>query len=230
MRNKSRVIIPARVAGISYLLVIAGGVFSAVFVRDALFVAGDPAATARNIAENEWLWRWGIAIHACYLIAASIFTVILYRIFRAVGPTQALVALVLGVAPVAVEASLLINLYVPLMIMTDGALSALADAHRNAIGYLGVRVFVTGWNFSLVLFSGFCVLTGGLILQSRLVPRVIGVLMIAAGFSYFVGSLAAIISPSWSAALQPEILLPSFVGEFSLALWLSTKGLRLPST
>jgi hypothetical protein len=53
----------ARIAGACYLAVIAGGVFAALFVREALFTAGDAAATASAIAAHETLWRWGIAVH-----------------------------------------------------------------------------------------------------------------------------------------------------------------------
>jgi hypothetical protein len=41
-----------------------------------------------------------------------------------------------------------------------------------------------------------------------------------------VSSLAGILSPPLSAALFPRILLPCFVGELSLALWLAVKGVR----
>jgi hypothetical protein len=67
---------------------------------------------------------------------------------------------------------------------------------------------------------------GLLILRSRLIPRVIGALMIAAGASYFVNSLAGILSPRLSEGLLPWILLPCFVGELSLALWLAVKGVK----
>ena len=48
--------------------------------------------------------------------------------------------------------------------------------------------------------------------------------MIAAGASYFVNSVAAIIAPALSSALFPWIMLPPFAGELSLALWLAVKG------
>jgi hypothetical protein len=217
----------ARIAGLCYLLVIVGGVFAALFVREPLFVSGDAAATARSIAANESLWRWGIAVHALYLFPGAAFGVILYRLFNPVHATLSLLALVFAIAPVAIEALLLTGLYVPLaMIGEDAAFSALDEGQRHALGYLAVRLFLTGWGFSLLLFSGFCTLIGLLILRSRLVPRVIGVLMIAAGASYFLNSLSAILSPALNAALLPGILLPSFIGEFSLALRLTIKGVR----
>ena len=217
----------ARIAGLCYLLVIAGGVFAALFVREALFVSGDAAATARSIAANESLWRWGIAVHALYLLPGATFGVILYRLFKPVHATLALLALVFALVPVAIEAVLLTALYVPLAMTGEGApFAALDEGQRHALGYLAVRLFLAGWGFSLLLFSGFCTFIGLLILRSGLVPRVIGALMIAAGAGYFLNSLSAILSPALNAALLPGILLPSFVGEFSLALWLTTKGVK----
>jgi len=217
----------ARIAGVCYFVVIAGGVFAALFVREALFVSGDPMATARSIAASESLWRWGIAIHALYLFPGAAFGVILYQLFKPVHATLALLALVFAVAPVVIEALLLTALYVPLAITREGtAFNALDEGQRQALGYLAVRLFFTGWGFSLLLFSGFCALVGILIVRSWLVPRVIGVLLIGAGVSYFLNSLTAIVSPALNARLLPWILLPSFVGEFSLACWLMIKGVK----
>jgi hypothetical protein len=71
------------------------------------------------------------------------------------------------------------------------------------------------------------VLIGALILRSRLVPHVIGALMIAAGACYAVNTLALILSPDLSDQLVPWILLPPFLGELSLALWLVAKGVQV---
>jgi len=212
----------ARIAGLCYLLVIAGGVFAALFVRESLFVSGDAASTARAIAARESLWRWGIAVHALYLLPAAAFSVILYRLFKPVHGTLALLALVFALAPVAIEAVLLTTLFVPLAMSGEAAaFGALDDGQRQALGYLAVRLFFSGWGFSLLLFSGFCTLMGLLIVRSRVVPRVIGALMMAAGASYFLNSLSAIVSPTLNAALAPGLLVPAFIGEFSLALWLT---------
>jgi len=46
--------------------IIAGGIFAEVFVRGQMIVYGDAAATARNIIENEFLYRLGFAVHLFY--------------------------------------------------------------------------------------------------------------------------------------------------------------------
>lgn len=217
----------ARVAGFCYLFVIAGGIFAQLFVREALFVPGDAAATAGAIAADEALWRWGVAVHLVYLLAGAAAGVILYRLFKPVHATLALLALALMIAAIATEALLLTGLYVPLAMIEEGAaFAALDEGMREALSYLAIRLFFTGWSFGLLLFSGFCVLLGLLILRSWLIPHVIGALMIAAGAGYLANTLVGILSPPLTQALIPWILLPAFVGELSLALWLAVKSVR----
>ncbi|MQA79144.1 MAG: DUF4386 family protein [Streptosporangiales bacterium] len=221
----------ARIAGLCYLVVIAGGLFVEGFVREPLIVAGDAAATIREIAAGEQLWRLGLAVHLLYLIAAALVGVILYGLLKPVQATLARAALVFTLVDVTIEAVSLLHLYVPLaMVEERGALGALGEGQRQALAYLEIGQFATGFGFALLFFAGFCTLTGVLIMRSRLMPRLIGVLMIAAGVCYFVNSLASILAPSVSNVLFPWILLPPFVGELSLALWLVVKGVRVRGT
>ncbi|MBW2281124.1 MAG: DUF4386 domain-containing protein [Deltaproteobacteria bacterium] len=217
---------PATVAGLCYLAVIAGGLFAEVMVRGALIVPGDAAATARAILENETLWRLGLAVHLLYLVPALTVNVIVSGFFRSIEPTLARLALVFGVAGVTVEAVALVYLYVPLVFSEHGTtLAALEDA--PSLIYLATRLFATGFGFSLLLFAGFCVLIGALILRSRLVPRAIGAMMILAGICYVVNTVALIVSPGFWKLINPTILLPILLAELSLALWLLVKGITV---
>jgi hypothetical protein len=219
---------PARIAGLCYLMVIAGGLYAEVFVRASLLVPGDAAATARAIAADETLWRWGVAVHLLYLVPAIVTNVLICGLFRAVEPTLARLALVFSVVGVMIEAASLLHLYVPLaMIEESGALTALGEGQRQALSYLAIGLFDTGFGFALLFFAGFCVLIGTLILRSRLIPRVIGALMILAGLCYVVNTLALILSPTLSDRLIPGILLPIGLAELSLALWLTAKGVQV---
>jgi Domain of unknown function (DUF4386) len=217
----------ARIAGLSYLLVIAGGLYAEVFARASLLVPGDAAATARAIAANETLWRWGVAVHLLYLVPAIVTNVLVCGLFRVVEPTLARLALVFSVAGVTVEAASLLHLYVPLAIIEEGgALTALGAGQRQALSYLAIGLFDTGFGFALLFFAGFCVPIGTLILRSRLIPRVIGALMVVAGSCYVVNTLALLLSPALSDRLVPGILLPIGLAELSLALWLAVKGVQ----
>ena len=148
-------------------------------------------------------------------------------LFRRVEPMLARLALVFGVAAVTVEAVALVYLYVPLALIENGgaAFAALEDA--PGLIYLATRLFATGFGFSLLLFAGFCVLIGALILRSRLVPRLIGAMLIVAGICYVVNTVALIVSPGFFKLVNPTILLPILLAELSLAHWLLAKGITV---
>jgi hypothetical protein len=208
-------------------VVIAGGLFAEGLARGSLVVPGDAAATARAIADNEALWRWGLAVHLLYLTPALVVNVIVSHLFSAASPLLARLALAAAVAGVVVEAASLVSLFLPLALAEEpGAFAGLAEAQRWALTYLAIRLFSVGFGFALVFFAGFCVLVGVLIVRSRLVPRVLGIMMIVAGACYIVNTVALILSPALLRAINPTILLPILVAELSLAVWLSVKGIR----
>ncbi len=47
-----------------------------------------------------------------------------------------------------------------------------------------------------------------------------------AGLCYLTNSFALIIAPTFADKLFPTILIPSFIGELSLCLWLLVKGVN----
>jgi len=57
----------ARLAGGFYLINILTGVFAIIFVRSALLVPGDAAATAANILAHETRFRLGFRSRDCHL-------------------------------------------------------------------------------------------------------------------------------------------------------------------
>ncbi|MCA1837729.1 MAG: DUF4386 domain-containing protein, partial [Actinobacteria bacterium] len=208
-------------------LVIAGGLFAGV-VQDSLTVTGDALATSAAIAAHESLWRWGIAVHLIYLaIPTTVVNVVLYRIFKPVQPTLALLALTFALVSQAIEAVAILPLHVPLLrAASQSALAAAAEGDRHALVYLAIRQSEFGFGLALLFFSGFCAAIGAAIVRSRLVPRLIGLLMLLAGVCYFVSSLSNLVAPGLAHALSPWILIPCFVGEASLAIWLLVKGTR----
>jgi hypothetical protein len=216
----------ARIAGGLYLLVIAGGLFAGI-IQDSVSVNGDAAATARAIAARESLWRWGIGVHLIYLaVPATIVNVLLYRIFKPVAPTLALLALAFGIVSQAIEATAVLPLFVPI-IKPAAALAILGEANRQVLNYLALRLSELGFSVALFFFSGFCGAIGAAILRSRLVPTFIGMLMIVVGVCYFISTLSMVVAPTVAHLLSPWIIIPCFVGEACLATWLLVKGTRL---
>jgi Domain of unknown function (DUF4386) len=215
----------ARITGLCYLAVIAGGIFAEGVVRSPLTVIGNASATLQSIAGHQEMWRAGLAVHLSYLLLTVPMSLLLYELLRAAGPTLARFALVFSLMCSTIEAASLPLTAVPLAIARDhSAIAGFTPEQLQSLGYLAVRLFSTAFSFATFLFSGFCLFTGLLIARSGLVARPIGWLLMLGGIGYFVGGDLRIIAPGAAASLFPWLLLPGFFGEVGLAFWLVLRG------
>lgn len=217
--------VAARLAGLFYLLIIAGGLFAQVFVRERLIVAGDAGATADNLLEHATLYRLGFGVHLFYLLLAIALAVILYEMLRTVSTSLALLALGFDIVAITVEGVALLDHFAPLRMLTDAGLAGMDPAQLQLMAYAQARQFGLGFSMSLVFFGAFCIVGGVLIHRSGFLPRLLGTLMVVAGSCYIINSLAVFLVPELAAMLFPWILLPCLVAELSLASWLLVKGI-----
>src|SRR5687768_163236 len=108
--NETRTPVPfspvayARMAGVLYLIVILGGVYAGLVVRGGLVVANDPAATARNIAANEQVFRYGFVAQLIPLLCNMVLAVLFYELLKVVNRRVAMLVVLFSVVGSAVEA------------------------------------------------------------------------------------------------------------------------------
>lgn len=218
----------ARVGGLLYLIIIVIGSLGEAVVRNGLIVAGDATATAAKIRASESLWRAGIAGEFVLLICGTALTLIFYVLLRPVSRDLALLAAFFNLVSVAVEAGSALYLMATLFPLADASyLNALDPRQLHALAYLSIRSHAFGFGASLIFFGCVCLIVGYLIFRSGYLPKVLGVLMQIAGLAYLLNSFALILSPALANRLFPAILLPAFVGEASLCLWLLVKGVNV---
>ncbi|HJW46283.1 MAG TPA: DUF4386 domain-containing protein [Lysobacter sp.] len=218
----------ARLGGIAYLIIIVAGVLGELYVRETLVVSGDATATARNIMDSPLLWRAGIAGDLLMHICDVLLMLVLYVLLRPVSRSLALLGLLFHAVSTAVLVINKLNMLVPLLMLGDADyLKAIDSAQAHALAYVAIRTHAHGFNFGLIFFGFACVVRGYLIHRSGYLPKVLGVLLVVAGACYVFNSFAVILAPSFSSNLFPWILLPSFVAELALALWLVVKGVDM---
>lgn len=219
----------ARTAGALYLIVILGGIFAEVFVRGELIVWGDAAATAHNILAHEQLYRAGFAAGVVILLCNVPLALIFFELLRVVERRLAMMVVFFILVGTAVEAVNLFNHLEPLILLKGAAMPAGPEAEAlYARAYAPLKLFSVGYGVSLAFFGGYCLTTGYLIFRSSFLPRLLGLLLALGGAGYLVNSFALFLSPALAAGLFPAILLPAFVGETSLSLWLLLRGVDVP--
>ena len=214
----------ARIVGFSYLLIIGLGLTGQLFIRDALIVAGDGAATASNILQAETIWR--LAITGDVLMHALDIPVMicLYLLLKQVHKPLALVSVAFNMAQTAVLVANKLLLLVPLLLLQSADYVAAFDSeHIHAQVMLLARLHNYGFGLGLIFFGFACIGYGLLVFNSSFLPKFLGVLMMMAGASYLINSLTLLLAPSLSGVVFP-ILVLSFLGELTFALWLIIKG------
>jgi hypothetical protein len=214
----------SRAAGLLYIAVILLGAFAEAFVRQRLLVPGDPTATLSAVASHEDMYRAAMLADLMMLMANIVIVAIFYRLFRPVARLGSLLIAFFTLVQVAMQGAILVLQAVPLLLLHGGpAMAAVPPPQQAALAYLSLRLLATGYNMVLMMFGVFCLLFGALAVRSGFVPRLIGFLMALAGLSYLANGVLTLIAP-WLGS--PILLVPCLVGEVSLALWLSLRGVN----
>jgi Domain of unknown function (DUF4386) len=220
----------ARIGGILYLFIIVAAGFGELFVRGNLIVWGDAAATANNILGSETLFRVGLAGEMLTCVCDVALAMILYVLLKPVSRNLALLAAFFRVVFVGIYGVTKLFEIAALVALGDaGHLKAFDPQQLHDMAYILLKVHSYGYGVSFLFFGFCCVLFGYLIRNSGYLPRIIGVLLVVGGLGYIVFSLAQMLAPAFAARfLFPWIILPAFLGELGLALWLTVKGVDLP--
>jgi Domain of unknown function (DUF4386) len=221
----------AHLAGVLYLAIIALGLFGELGVRGTLVVPGDAAATLARLAASPGLWRSGIVadllMHVCDVPVIVIFYLLLRPVHRGLAQGATLINLVQTAVLVANK----LNLLLPLWLVDGGAhQAAFSPEQRAALSQLAIQAHSHGFAIGLIFFGFACLARGWLIYHAGFLPRVLGVLLAVAGLSYLINSGALLLAPKLAGLMFPWVLLPAFVGELALALWLVIKGVRVVPT
>lgn len=232
MTNQSSITSPntyARIGGIAYLIIIVAGLLGEMFIRNSIIVSGDAAATAQNLAASPGLWRLGIAgdilMHICDLIVLLAYIVLFWPVNRKL----IILSVMLNLMQTAVLVANKLNLILPLLLLgKKNYLVSLNPEQLQSLSYFFIQAHSYGFGIGLIFFGCASLIVGYLIRKSVFLPRILGTGMQIAGACYLINSFALILWPKTADMLFPAILLPPFIAELSLSLWLIIKGVNVP--
>ncbi|MBE0643937.1 MAG: DUF4386 domain-containing protein [Bacteroidetes bacterium] len=219
-------ILNARIAGILYLIIIVFGIFAEVFIRSRLIVPNDAAVTAGNLLASEGLYRIGFLADSIMFLSDIALAVLFYILLRPVNRTLALVAMFFRLTQAAVLAFNLLNYHAPLLILNGTEYQSAFGAEQvQALSSLFLELHSYGYDLGLLAFAVHCLILGYLIARSGYFPRILGMLIGAAGLTYLIGGYTRFLFPEYVSLISP-IYIIALVAELSLCLWLLVKGVN----
>jgi hypothetical protein len=180
----------APVAGALYLLNGVTGFFSIMYVPSRLIVSGNTAATASNILAHETLFRVSI-VSELFCTAEFIFLVrALHRLLNGVHKRHASLMVTLGLIPLPIMFLNVLNEIAALALFRGaGFLSVFDKPQRDALAMLFLRLHGSGIGIAEIVWGPFFIPFGLLVMRSGFLPRILGILLIAACFGYLAESL-----------------------------------------
>ncbi len=225
---------PGRVVGFWYLLLVLGGPLRLIYIPNKLFVHGNAAATAGNIAAHEWLFRFGMLSDLFGAVVLIFLVLAFYRLFKGVDQQLAvLLVIVGGVMPALINFVNVVSDAGALMVARSGGaggadfLSVFDKPQRDALVMLFLRLHHHQIVAAEILWGLWLFPMGALVYKSRFLPRFIGVWLIVNGVAYVVLSLTGLFFPDY----QDKVFTfsqPALFGELAIMLWLVIKGANPP--
>lgn len=216
----------ARIAGLFYLIVITTGLFSEVFVRQSLRVSGNALATAQNIQSHQMLFRFGMVADLVNFVVGIPSVLIIYFLFKRINKFLLQLALIFVIIQTAIIAVNLINQITPLLLLGNEAyLNTLQPTQLATLSLLSLNIQAQGYAIGLVFFGFYCLIIGYVIFISHMLPKILGILYVISGLGYLINSFTMFLSTGFTNSVFSYVVIPIFIGELSLCLWLLIMGI-----
>src|SRR5881409_1138440 len=221
---------PGRVVGYWYLLLVLLGPLRLIYIPNKLFVQGDAAATASNIAAHQWLFRFGMLSDLLGAVVLIFLVLAFYRLFKGVDQQLAvLLVIVGGVMPALINFVNVVTDAGALMVARSGGaggvdfLSVFDKPQRDALVLLFLRLHHAQIVAAEILWGLWLFPMGALAYKSRFLPRFIGVWLVINRIAYVIQSFTGILFQDY----QDKVFAysqPALFGELAIMLWLVFKG------
>jgi hypothetical protein len=213
----------ARTAGLFYLLYVITSFVANLFGK---FVFVEAPVTVNHIMTHAFQFRIGFVINLFSVVLFLLAAWALYVLLKPVNKDLALLFLLFNVAGFAVWLFSSLCLFASLVILNgSGTLKAFQPDQLQALAVFFVNVYKNGVFMAQVPYGVWLFPLGYLVLKSRFLPKILGILLIADGICQFVYVCQRFIFPDLGIIAYPCLVI-SFIAEISLSLWLFIKGVK----
>jgi len=217
----------ARRAGALYFLFMIVGLVD-MFGFSGFIVPGDATGTARNIIAGELTYRLGILTDFVALLLFIFLVVSLYNLLKGVDKWHAILMVLLVSVGVTIGLVNLLNKIAPLIFLSGANyLSVFTKPQLDALALGFLSINSDGNTVDSVFWGLWLFPFGILVIRSGFFPRVLGILLLVAGFGNVTSSVTSIVLPTYSHVVS-RATMPLLFGEFPIIFWLLIKGAKVP--
>jgi hypothetical protein len=219
----------ARTAGLVYLTVVVSGIVSLAYVPSQLIDPENASQTVANIRASEGLFRVGIAAGFVCFTAFLLLPLVLYRLLGHVSRTAGVLMVTFAVASVPISLANMANKLDVLTLLSDSdVLQALTSDQLSTEVMLSLARYNRGLLASAFFWGLWLLPLGYLVLKSRALPRILGVLLILGCIGYLTQVFGSILFASYSGSVVARLAtLPASVGEIGTCVWLLVMGAKV---
>ena len=216
----------AIVAGFGLLIMTIFAVFADFFVFQKLIVPGDAATTANNIIASEMLFRTGIGCILIVLICDVVVAWALYIFLKQVNKNLSLLTAWLRLVYAAMLGIAMLNFVVVLILLSGADYLAVFETDQlHAQVLLFLNAFYDVWALGLIVFGFHLAALGYLAFKSDYIPKILGILLMAAGLGYLIDYFGSLLFPNSDVAISMVL----GWGELIFMFWLLFKGGKMPT-
>jgi hypothetical protein len=221
--NRNSIQRTARVAGFLYLMLFPAA-FGLIYIPSRLFVSGDAAATGSKIMASERLFRLGIVSNLCTSVISILVVLALYRLLKSINKGMASLMVIFSLTAVPIWMLSEITQLAALHLLSGADyLKAFTTGQLQALALLSLNLHEQGINVAQIFWGLWLFPLGYLVIKSRFLPGILGILLIIGCFGYVIQSLAAFLWPHFKLSIG----LFTGWGELLFPLWLLIKGVNV---
>jgi hypothetical protein len=151
----------------------------------------------------------------------------LYRLFKVVDQNLAALMVVLGALVSVPIVFLSVLNEIAALVLLSGAefVSVFDKSQLDALAYLFLRLHSQGINLVAIFWGLWLFPFGILVIRSGFIPRVLGVLLMMAGFAYLVDSFTSLLLPQYADTVS-QFAMVLYFGELPIIFWLLIWGAK----
>ncbi|MEZ5058421.1 MAG: DUF4386 domain-containing protein [Saprospiraceae bacterium] len=214
----------ARVTGLMYLAIIFCGLFSGLFVREALVDFTNPALTAENILNNLFLFKMGFVSDLIMIVCDIVVALTFYVLLKPASKNLALMAAFFRLVQASIIALNMLHHFEPVL-MLDGSIPFNANSSEQLFEMVlfSLKSHEYGYLISGVFFGMSCLILSYLFKKSDLFPNWLAYLLAVGAMTYLGDCLVNFLFPEYAAFSEMMLLFTAVLAEFTITLYLLFK-------